>query len=257
MSLTTSPPRSTRSTILRAKLAADPVWPQFGPIPSAFSGDDVPPKPFYSTLSCINYRVARAGIEPATFRFSVGSDCGTSTYVLVRPDKLDQQAVVEPVVPRLTADKWRINSTSTLRAEYRAPPRRRVLGSSYGRPLAAPPDPRSATSSDRNRLRRPAPTLTPFPDLSAPDLDPGSLCHRGNLVIGETRLQGTHMRTFRGLPPTGRRIDMPLVAIFVFDGPDLLCERVYWDRLTLFIQLGVARDPNTRAGKLATLLNHR
>lgn len=57
-----------------------------------------------------------------------------------------------------------------------------------------------------------------FPDLSAPDLDPSSLCHRGNLVIGETRLQGTHMRTFRGLPPTGRRIDMPLVAIFVFDG---------------------------------------
>jgi predicted ester cyclase len=95
-----------------------------------------------------------------------------------------------------------------------------------------------------------------FPDLSAPDLDPSSLCHRGNLVIGETRLQRTHMRTFRGLPPTGRRIDMPLVAIFVFDGLDLLCERVYWDRLTLFIQLGVARDPNTRAGKLATLLNH-
>jgi hypothetical protein len=49
---------------------------------------------------------------------------------------------------------------------------------------------------------------------------------------------------------------MPLVAIFEFDGPDLLCERVYWDRLTLFIQLGVARDPNTRAGKLTTLLSH-
>ena len=60
--------------------------------------------------------------------------------MLVRPDRLDQQAVVEPVVPRLTADKWRINSTSTLRAEYRAPPRLRVLASSYGRPLAAIPD---------------------------------------------------------------------------------------------------------------------
>jgi predicted ester cyclase len=95
-----------------------------------------------------------------------------------------------------------------------------------------------------------------FPDLSAPDLEPGSLCHHGDSVIGETRLQGTHMRTFRGLPPTGRRIDMPLVAIFKFDGPDLLCERVYWDRLALFIQLGVARDPNSRAGKLTTLLNH-
>lgn len=95
-----------------------------------------------------------------------------------------------------------------------------------------------------------------FPDLSIPDLEPGSLCHHDDLVIGETRLQRTHMRTFRGLPPTGRRIDMPLVAIFEFDGPDLLCERVYWDRLSLFIQLGVARDPNTRAGKLTTLLNH-
>src|SRR6476659_1904820 len=66
-----------------------------------------------------------------------GSDCGTSTYVLVRPGRLDQQAVVEPVVLRLTADNRRINSTSTLRAEYRAPSRRRVLGSTYGRPLAA------------------------------------------------------------------------------------------------------------------------
>jgi len=95
-----------------------------------------------------------------------------------------------------------------------------------------------------------------FPNLSFPDLEPGSLCHRGDSVIGETRLQGTHLGTFRGLPPTGRRIDMPLVAIFEFEGPDLLCERVYWDRLDLFIQLGLARDPDTLAGKLATLLNH-
>jgi hypothetical protein len=38
-----------------------------------------------------------------------------------------------------------------------------------------------------------------------------------------------------------RRIDVPLVAIFEFDRPDLLCERAYFDRLTLFIQLGVAQ----------------
>ena len=38
--------------------------------------------------------VARAGIEPATFRCSDGSDCGTSSFVLVRPDTLDQQADV-------------------------------------------------------------------------------------------------------------------------------------------------------------------
>jgi hypothetical protein len=67
---------------------------------------------------------------------------------------------------------------------------------------------------------------------------------------------GTHEGSFRGLPPTGRRIDVPMVVIFDFEGPDLVCERVYFDRLTLFVQLGVARDPNTRAGRITTLLNH-
>jgi len=45
-------------------------------------------------------------------------------------------------------------------------------------------------------------------------------------------------------------------CIFQFDGPDLLCERAYYDRLSLFIQLGVARDPNTMTGRIVTLLNH-
>jgi predicted ester cyclase len=98
--------------------------------------------------------------------------------------------------------------------------------------------------------------FTGFPDLTFPDLEPGMLVHHGDRVIAETRLQGTHLRTFRGLPPTGRRLDVPLVAIFQFDGSDLLCERVYYDRLSMFIQLGIARDPNTSAGKLATFLNH-
>jgi hypothetical protein len=47
-----------------------------------------------------------------------------------------------------------------------------------------------------------------------------------------------------------------MVPIFEFDGPDLLCERVYIDRLSLFMQIGIARDPDTPSGKLATLLNH-
>ena len=98
--------------------------------------------------------------------------------------------------------------------------------------------------------------FTGFPDLNVPNREPDSLSHHGDLVIGEFRLQGTHLGPFHGLPPTGRRIDLPLVAIFEFDGPDLLCERAYFDRLTLLIQLGVARDPNTRAGKLTTLLSH-
>ena len=69
-------------------------------------------------------------------------------------------------------------------------------------------------------------------------------------------MKGTHQGPFRGLPPTGRWVDLPVVAIFEFDGPDLLCERAYFDRLSLFMQLGVARDPNTLAGRITTLLNH-
>jgi predicted ester cyclase len=98
--------------------------------------------------------------------------------------------------------------------------------------------------------------FTGFPDVSFPDVDPGSYVHHGDLVIGESRLLGTHLGPYRGLPPTGRRIDVPLVAIFEFEGTELLCERVYYDRLALFIQLGIAWDPDTLGGKLTTLLNH-
>jgi hypothetical protein len=69
-------------------------------------------------------------------------------------------------------------------------------------------------------------------------------------------VRGTHRGSFRGLPPTGRRVDLPVVAVFEFDGSDLVCERAYYDRLTLFIQLGVARDPNSVTGRVMTLLTH-
>jgi steroid delta-isomerase-like uncharacterized protein len=97
--------------------------------------------------------------------------------------------------------------------------------------------------------------FTALPDMHF-DIEEDSLCHHGDCVIGETRVYGTHRGPFRGLPPTGRRVDLPIVAIFQFDGPDLICERAYFDRLTLFMQLGVARDPNTVAGRVATMLNH-
>lgn len=98
--------------------------------------------------------------------------------------------------------------------------------------------------------------FTAFPDMRFTDIEPGSLCHHGERVILESRVQGTHLGPYRGLPPTGRWVDLPVVAIFEFDGPDLVCERAYFDRLALLISLGVGRDPNTRAGRIATLLNH-
>lgn len=98
--------------------------------------------------------------------------------------------------------------------------------------------------------------FTAFPDMRFIDIKPSSVCHHGDRVILESRVQGTHRGAYRGLPPTGRWVDLPVVAIFEFDGPDLLTERAYFDRLELFIQLGVGRDPNTLAGRVMTVLNH-
>jgi steroid delta-isomerase-like uncharacterized protein len=97
--------------------------------------------------------------------------------------------------------------------------------------------------------------FTALPDMHF-DIKSGSLCHHGDRVMIETCVHGTHRGPYRGLPPTGRRVEWPMLLIFEFDGPDLLCERVYYDRLSAFIQLGVARDPNTLTGRIMTLLNH-
>jgi steroid delta-isomerase-like uncharacterized protein len=97
--------------------------------------------------------------------------------------------------------------------------------------------------------------FTALPDMNF-DINPGSLCHHGDRVMTETCMHGTHRGPFRGLPPTGRRLDVPFLLIFQFDGPDLVSERVYYDRLSLFVQLGVAREPNTLTGRIMTLLNH-
>src|SRR5271155_6264983 len=72
MNLTTSQRHSTRSTIVSTTAAADPVWPHFGPISAISRGIEGVPRQRFSALSCTNILVARAGIEPATFRFSGG-----------------------------------------------------------------------------------------------------------------------------------------------------------------------------------------
>ena len=80
--------------------------------------------------------------------------------------------------------------------------------------------------------------------------------HSGDAVIVEANLYGTHEGPFRGLPPTGRKFEMRICAIFVFEDDRLVCERVYFDSATVLRQLGIARDPLSVSGRLATMLNH-
>src|SRR5882757_7614339 len=75
-------------------------------------------------------------------------------------------------------------------------------------------------------------------------------------VLMEAIARGTHSGSFRGLPPTGRRFEQQFLAIFVFEGDALVCERVYYDTITVLQQLGIARDATSLTGRLETAASH-
>jgi steroid delta-isomerase-like uncharacterized protein len=96
-------------------------------------------------------------------------------------------------------------------------------------------------------------TRTAFPDQRNELI---ALHHADDAVIVEALLYGTHLGAFRGLPPTGRSFEMRFCALFLFEGTGLVCERVYFDAGTILRQLGIAHDPLSLRGRLATVFNH-
>jgi steroid delta-isomerase-like uncharacterized protein len=80
--------------------------------------------------------------------------------------------------------------------------------------------------------------------------------HADDAVIVEFDLLGTHLGSFRGLPPTGRAFKCRMTAFFLFEEDRLVGERVYFDSATIQRQLGIAHDPLTLRGRVATVLNH-
>lgn len=77
---------------------------------------------------------------------------------------------------------------------------------------------------------------TAFPDQRNELL---ALHHADDAVIAEFLLKGTHLGPLRGLPPTGKEFTVRATAFFVFEGPHLVCERVYTDMLSILVQLGL------------------
>ncbi len=96
-------------------------------------------------------------------------------------------------------------------------------------------------------------TMRAFPDLR---FTTHALHHADDAVFVECTFEGTHLGPWRGLPATGKRVAYRMCNVFVFDGDRLLCERLYFDILTALKQVGVARDPTTTGGRIATFLNH-
>jgi steroid delta-isomerase-like uncharacterized protein len=57
-------------------------------------------------------------------------------------------------------------------------------------------------------------------------------------AVARTWWRGLHVKTFLGLPATYRELELP-VAVFVTLRDGLIAgEQLYWDRMTLFEQLG-------------------
>lgn len=78
-------------------------------------------------------------------------------------------------------------------------------------------------------------TRKAFPDQNHEII---ALRHSEDAVIVEFWLLGTHKGPLRGIPATGSRHRTRMTAYFIFDEKEnLVCERIYFDSLTMLKQL--------------------
>ena len=76
---------------------------------------------------------------------------------------------------------------------------------------------------------------TAFPDQRHEIIQ---LRHSDDAVIVEFMLLGTHRGPLNGLAPTGNAFRCRMIALFIFDTAErLVCERVYFDSVTMLRQL--------------------
>ena len=71
--------------------------------------------------------------------------------------------------------------------------------------------------------------LSAFPDFY---VHTTALHHAEKAVIVEARFGGTQRGVWAGIEPAGKRMEVQCVLIFVFEGSNLVCERVYFDHGT-------------------------
>ncbi len=81
------------------------------------------------------------------------------------------------------------------------------------------------------------------------------LRHTADSVIVEFWLLGTHKGPLKNLPPTGNTFRCRMIALFIFDSAEnLVCERVYFDSLTMIKQLLVGVPPQALPAIVGGLL---
>jgi steroid delta-isomerase-like uncharacterized protein len=76
-------------------------------------------------------------------------------------------------------------------------------------------------------------------------------------VVLEVIIRGRHLGSWRGLPPTGRRVQFSLCGIYTFDDDNRLAgEKIYYDRATVLRQLGVFHEPDSFWGRVNAMAMH-
>lgn len=79
-----------------------------------------------------------------------------------------------------------------------------------------------------------AKTRAAFPDQRHEIIQ---LRHSDDAVMMEFWLLGTHRGPLNGIPPTGNTFKCRVSAYFIFEGDRLVCERIYFDTLSILKQL--------------------
>jgi len=75
-------------------------------------------------------------------------------------------------------------------------------------------------------------------------------------VVDELIIRFTHSISMDwllpGIPPTGKRVEVPFVAIVGFEGNKIVREHLYWDQASLLVQVGLLdRTLPVRGGEIA------
>jgi steroid delta-isomerase-like uncharacterized protein len=79
-----------------------------------------------------------------------------------------------------------------------------------------------------------------FPDFHATVED---MLEDGDKVITRARFSGTHQGEFMGIPPTGNRIDIPVIDIVEFRDGKAIAHWGLMDQAAMMGQLGVGGPP--------------
>jgi carboxymethylenebutenolidase len=75
-------------------------------------------------------------------------------------------------------------------------------------------------------------------------------------VVDELLLRFTHSIRLDwllpGIPPTGKRVEIPMVTVVQFEGDKVAHEHIYWDQASVLVQVGLLdRTLPVRGGEIA------